>query len=636
MRYSRNMLPACVALAQVMGTTLVAAAPLAQVDDCGVPQVPNLYKRDADAQLGISSADVASSSAGKIQKRGLERRGLYSLITGLLGKNCSTKGAQQDGQGLPREQAPTGASQRQEIVRQEDDNVVVTFSEEPAVTPANTGVSGTGVNANSMNVNPNYIDLGSDMNRLPFPALESGNNPFIPSTNAREFYREPNLRSSLDSIADANEEPVINTVYQDRPPLRGIRNIDLREPEVIPVQNPSQGSTTPRRGFRQYLRDKFGGNRSKSPVSGGMNDMSVAHYEGTTISANPNRVASPDVSGLINAGLINPQDAPLTSFRNQQRARSGNPSLVNIPESNTIISDQLLEGLQVNPELDAIRGPTRLVLPLGGANNARERQRAQAWDELYGPEGDVEVNFPQGGREIDLTQIDQNYLQPNNILAEADSVANLNPGGILAGDVVLPNANPNVIAQNVNAEIANEIASEIVNGNILPADINSQAAVLENAIVNDIVQNAAEGANGGAVDPNGERINQTFYESFSDQLGVDPNYTGVFGGDPNESLSLTQSQILPNSLLASQVGGLGGAQQGGNSNVPVTIIEEDQVSIRSDAQDVDNGNDSRDIDEYGALEEEEADVVNQNLPVGGQLQNVAGDQLYASFAPGSQ
>ncbi|KAF3923295.1 hypothetical protein ABW21_db0202507 [Orbilia brochopaga] len=608
MRYNGNMLPACVALAQVMGTTLVAAAPLAQVDDCGMPQVPNLYKRGVDAH---STAE----------KTGLQKRGLYGFVTGLLGKNCSTKSAQQEGQGLPREQAPTGASQRQEIIRQEDDNVVVTFPDPVQQTIANTGVSGTGMNANPVNPNPIQIDLGQDMNRLPFPVLSgslSENNPFVPSANAREFYRDPNLRTSVEDITEQLREPIrLRIPPADDPSIYSEdRLIDrVREEEAAELSS--------RRGVRGYFRKLFGGSQSKSPVNSDQN-ADIAYYSGTNVNPEPRPVA------------------PLTNLRNQRARANGSP--VNfLPQDDTIITNQVLEGLTTNPETEAIRGPTRLVVPLHPGLSERERAYASAYDALYGPD-DVQIEFPEGRNQIDLSSVGLDYLtnpegyQPgqigaNNAIAD-DTVANLLPA------VNIVNANP-VIEENVQ-QIVNEIVDEVANNgnNILPADINAQPGVLQNAAVNDVAENLAAIVDGVQNGNNGGQGSgaQSIYFSFSDQLGTDPLAdTGIFGEDLSAPANLAQSQFLPASLLASQVGGPGG-QQGGNANYPIAITEEDRISFRSDEQNVDNGNDSRDISGYEDLADdpaEQADVVDQNLPAGNQLQNVAADQLYASFNPGA-
>ncbi|KAJ6260585.1 LOW QUALITY PROTEIN: hypothetical protein Dda_4811 [Drechslerella dactyloides] len=616
-----NMLPACVALAHVMGSTLVVAAPLAQVDECGVPQVPNIYKRDADAQSGLAAADIASSSTGRLQKRGL-----FSILTGILGKNCSTKSARQDAQGLPREQGPTGQTQRQEIAREEDDNIVVSFNDPVVV--ENTG----------MNYNPN----NQDMNQAPFPMGDSGN-PFVPSSNAIQFYREPNLFDSVDSTAEnpiVLQNPVQNPVQNQRSRRPNIGTIDLRDPEEMQAQlrenarenirEQAPPLKSPRRGIRQFFSDTFSRSRSKSPIntgnSGGMSgDMNVASYSGTPINRNPNPVANLDVGTGMNAGIPNPLP--------QQRGRPRNPVYPINLASESIVTDRLLPGLETNPELDAIRGPTRLAIPVG---NARSNAWDRAWREAYGE--DTEVTFPQGASGIDLSQIQQNYLRPD---LAAD--ANANPV-VEAGSLVNPNAN--VIAEAVNAELANT--------NILPADINDEIVNPENILIGD---NAANGNQGQVVeseviqevvqeeiaDPNSQAANGgSVYESFDDVRSVNPNQTGDFG-NLGESVNLGGSQILPG-LLASQVLG-GGPQQGGVSNVPTTIVEEDRESIRSEFY-PENAEDSRDWEEFqDALSEPDtnaqtiavAPVGGQQqgagAPAGGQLQNLAQDQLNFSFAP---
>ncbi|EPS37903.1 hypothetical protein H072_8351 [Dactylellina haptotyla CBS 200.50] len=622
MRYNANILPACVVVAHLFGSTLALPAP---TDEECIAEAQSLYKRDADAFLDIPKVvatfggnDEESSSPEHhgIQKRGLEKRTLYSLAQRLLGKMCSTKAAREEADLMNASiQSNSGVSQQNAIAPEGDDQNPMASSYEiitggpgnnaPADLSQSFVAPGNPIQAPRIQDNARFQQLFQDVEPIPeLPAQEdresdvesvslresikSNDNSFYPGQKAKDFFKDPSLwgSGSLDSSSSQADDSDILGVAPD----------DLMSISSTPRKNtmlpggPRRHQDGPPSGMGKkpgFLKRLFSGGRDprNQPQSGGMN-YNVPQF----VPQNPEIIDNPN-------WLVNPAER----LYELERARRA----------------------EAQREADAF--------------NQDERQRQQdLYDELF-PEGDqVDLNVAQilpSTNPLTVAQMlpsnglmgTAQVLPTNNLMGTAQ-VAPSN--GLMGTAQVLSTAENGPLGPIRTLE-----ESDFMQESLDPLETATIFNPLDRAQVMSVPAGRISSQNDIPYpnNPPAERAS-TVYQSFSEPNEQDPsfqddiysiadsNQTGDFGGNVNDSASLGASGNLGVSQIQPYGGGNLGTSQ--VQQKVTEIIEEDDAEYNSEG--------SRNPDEY-EVDLLESEVIDQSqLP--SNLQNLGANDLGFSFA----
>ncbi|KAF3919971.1 hypothetical protein AA313_de0208670 [Arthrobotrys entomopaga] len=619
MRYNASIISTCVVVASVVTSTF--ALPLSDIEEC-TAETQAVYKRDTDAQADIPQAvmnygnDVATSSPEShgIQKRGLEKRTLWSLAQRLLGKSCSTKAAQQEANLMNASvQSNNGVSQQGSIAPEDD--VPASMASSYEVIEEVPGNSQNMVNngGNSQPANlvqrpvyplqrqslepipeiPRAEDRESDIDSVAQSLRESlAENPFYPSQQAREFYKDPALWGSQSSIQDEaqadNGNKIGGSMMQPQISLPDDDNFDMVDEDLLSISRNRRGTMMGGRGGNR--RDQ--GNPSKKP------GLLSRLWNGRP-KEQPNSVNSGGMNYQV------PQYQPA-------------PEIINNPNWLVNPSDRLYE-LEQNR-----RAQAKLEAELRELQDQEALRQQDLYDELYPEEENVNPMAMAQALDTQNTPISQSVINPMALSQALNPTTPLSQSGGI---------DPMAVAQTLDTQNTPLLQSSVVNPMMQPQTLPGKP--LSESVVDPMALSQALGTNtpmsqsGGNIDPlavaqilnpqpleNGptgaiiteeessmlqESIDpltqatifnpaekaSTEYQSFGDPSFQDdiysikdPNETGDFGGGNMDQMGgLGVSQIIPAELRQPMV-----QQQ------ITDVVAEDEAEYNSDG--------SRDPDEY--------------------------------------
>ncbi|EWC46519.1 hypothetical protein DRE_04242 [Drechslerella stenobrocha 248] len=320
MRYNGNMLPACVALGCLVGSTLVAGFPAPSAEGCGIERAQGLYKRDADGN--------------ELHKGGLEKR-MFKTWKNIFGGLCSTDAHRQP---PARDEGNQGVNQQEPILPEQplpiDPNLLnpQLIDQNPVQNPQ---LVNQNLVQNTQPLDPTVQDplLGNlepiqrpvEQNLVENPDV---NIPLFGGDDGGEFamveVTDPTATRVLDPLLDPmpvqqnmNEpvnpflsNPIIPQVLPEQRPILpqvpetgGSRN-NLEDPDQfrdIGYTVPQLAEKKPRRGFRQKVRDFFGSKPKPSPSAG---------YLGQPINVPNQRQPAPILKNVLPPGVSSVRPRP--------------------------------------------------------------------------------------------------------------------------------------------------------------------------------------------------------------------------------------------------------------------------------------------------------------------------------------
>ncbi|KAK6542981.1 hypothetical protein TWF694_006913 [Orbilia ellipsospora] len=662
MRYNARIISTCLVVASVVTSTL--ALPLSDVEECSA-ETQVISKRDADAQLDLPQAvldyseDVATSSpeSHEIQKRGLEKRTLWSLAQRILGKACSTKSAKQEadlmnasiqsnngvsqqGSIAPENEVPASMASSYEVIEEVPGNNVP-VNNAPAMDLSQSMVNGGGNSQPARLVQrpvyplqrqslepiqeiPKAEDRESDIDSVTGSLRESlSGNHLYPSQQAREFYKDPSLWGSQNSIQDEaqadNGNKLGTSVIQPQISLPDDDPFDIVD-EDLPSKFKKATGLTGTYFFNVNVSDvllnqRFEGNRRGTMM--GRRGGDRRHHDGPPKKPGIiSRFWNGKPKEQMNSGGMNynvPQYRPV-------------PEIIDNPNWLVNPADRLYE-LEQNR-----RAQAKLEAELRELQAQEDLRKQDLYDEMY-PEGEAvnpmamsqalgAQNTPVSQSIVDPMALSQT-LNANTPLSQSSGI---NPMAVsqplkvpttpLSGSGAIdpmalsqalgPNTPISQSSGNLDPLAVAQIRSPAENGPTGQIITEEESSILQESvdplnqatIFNPVDQAAVFGVPAGRIDPQNDILYPnpgpgqsekapTEYQSFGDPSFQDDIYsikdaneTGDFGGNVmDQSGNLGVSQIIPADLRQPVV-----QQQ------ITDVVAEDDAEYNSDG--------SRDPDEY--------------------------------------
>ncbi|KAF3914956.1 hypothetical protein ABW20_dc0110141 [Dactylellina cionopaga] len=675
MRYNANILPTCVVVTQLLNSAL--ALPVLTREECGVADTQSLYKRDADAHLDfpqvIANFDGEAETKG-IQKRGLEKRTLYSFVQNLL---CGTKKTKEDARIDSSEVVQnTGASQ-QNVIAPETAIEETKEQEVPGGMSMSTsyevisGPQGQNANPPSSLQQDIVAPLTANRNRQASirPPNKIQNNPTFQQLTENVIPIQEDPADLLSSTASASK-----FTKNDAAALLGMYLYNVDFTDVLNKINPPRGTNT--NGYDQlreagrnappkpgFLKRLLGGARNPSdkylagPTAPYQNALSLGPPLVDNIIENPNWVINPTsdnrLSNIVQEQLDENKRILKTKAdareREKLRQAQHEQRLDEFAKWKQIQTGSIEEDLRRERLYDELYVDSEAGSDIGEEQthtitvSANANQNAVPDDQNPGNLLEQSGNIMQESVDpltvarifnpLDQAQV---FKAPSGgINSQVDEVPYINPqlagaqllqapsGGISSQDNEVPYTNPALQGAQILKAPSGGISPQIEE---VPASVNNQGQVASErtSTVYQSFENNQE-------PPSFQDDN--FLVNGDDTANFKGNLMGESGGFLSGSQvlgNLGLSQIKPsgaNNLVVSQIQPFGsnpGQSQirpSGGQYTPSVVREEVSFS-ESDQADL-QGDDSRGYDEL----EESTYVLESELPANVQAANVQASNL---------